>query len=88
GGPDHVRRLGIVTGAGSSMLEAAHAEGLDTLLTGEGPHHTYHHALELGMNLIYAGHYATETLGVRALGERLAERFDVECSFLDVPTGL
>ena len=51
-------------------------------------HHTYHQALELGMNLIYAGHYATETFGVRALGERLAERFGVEWSFLDVPTGL
>ncbi len=88
GGPDHVRRVGIVTGAGSSMLEAAHSEGLDTLVSGEGPHHTYHQALELGMNLIYAGHYATETLGVRALGERLAERFGVEWSFLDVPTGL
>jgi dinuclear metal center YbgI/SA1388 family protein len=88
GGPDHVRRLGIVTGAGSSMLEAAHSEGLDTLVTGEGPHHTYHQTLELGMNLVYAGHYATETWGVRALGERLAERFGVEWSFLDVPTGL
>ncbi|MEE9208348.1 MAG: Nif3-like dinuclear metal center hexameric protein [Gemmatimonadota bacterium] len=88
GGPDHVRRVGIVTGAGSSMLEAARSEGLDTLVTGEGPHHTYHQALELGMNLIYAGHYATETLGVRALGERLAERFGVEWSFLEVPTGL
>jgi len=88
GGPPHIRRLGIVTGGGGSMIEQAHSGGFDTLLTGEGNHHTYHDAMELGINVIYAGHYATETLGVQELGKWLAERFGVEWEFLDFPTGL
>jgi dinuclear metal center YbgI/SA1388 family protein len=88
GGPAHVRRLGIVTGAAASLLSQARAEGLDTLITGEGSHHTYHDAMEWGMNLVYAGHYATETFGVRALAAHLAEEFGLEWSFVDHPTGL
>jgi dinuclear metal center YbgI/SA1388 family protein len=88
GGPSHVRRVGIVTGAAASMLGQARAEGLDTFVTGEGSHHSYHDAIEWGMNLIYAGHYATETFGVRALAEKLGEEFGVEHVFLDNPTGL
>ena len=70
------------------MIEAAAVAGADTFLTGEGNHHTYHEAMELGINVIYAGHYATETLGVRALAERAADHFGAEPFFLDVPTGL
>jgi len=88
GGPAHVRRVGVVTGAASSVLPQARAEGLDTFITGEGPHHSYHDAMEWGLNLMYAGHYATETFGVRALSERLGEEFGVERTFLDHPTGL
>jgi dinuclear metal center YbgI/SA1388 family protein len=88
GGPAHVRRLGIVTGAAASLLPQARAEGLDTFITGEGSHHTYHDAMEWGMNLVYAGHYATETFGVRALAGHLAEEYGLEWSFLDNPTGL
>jgi len=88
GGPPHVRRLAIVTGAGGSTIEQAHAGGFDTLLTGEGGHHTYHEAMELGLNVIYAGHYATETLGVKALGQTLADRFGIEWEFIDHPTGM
>ena len=88
GGPGHVRRVGIVTGGAGSMVDQAHAEGLDTFITGEGTHHTYHEAMELGVNLVLAGHYATETLGVRAIGDRLVDQFDVESLFLDFPTGL
>ncbi|MDT8435137.1 MAG: Nif3-like dinuclear metal center hexameric protein [Gemmatimonadota bacterium] len=88
GGPGHVRRLGIVTGGAGSMISMAHEAGLDTFLTGEGNHHTYHDATELGVNVLYAGHYATETPGVKALGERVASRFDVAWSFIDRPTGL
>jgi dinuclear metal center YbgI/SA1388 family protein len=88
GGPPHVRRLAIVTGGGGSMIQQAHTGGFDTLLTGEGGHHTYHEAMEYGMNVIYAGHYATETLGVRAVGESLADRFGVEWEFIDHPTGM
>ena len=88
GGPAHVRRVGIVTGGAGSLIGAAHEAGLDTFLTGEGAHHTFHDAVELGVNVLYAGHYATETLGVKALAARLAERFDLDWDFVDRPTGL
>ncbi len=88
GGPGHVRRVGIVTGGAGSMIAQAHAAGLDTFVTGEGSHHTVHDAVELGVNVLYAGHYATETLGIRAVAALVAERFDLEWSFVDRPTGL
>ncbi len=88
GGPSHVRRAGIVTGGGGSLIADAHEAGLDTFVTGEGAHHTFHDAVELGVNVIYAGHYATETLGVKALAARLADRFELEWDFVDRPTGL
>lgn len=88
GGPSHVRRIGIVTGGAGDMVGQAAAEGLDTFITGEGSHHTFHEATELGVNLIYAGHYATETFGVKALAEKAAGEFDLEWGFLDHPTGL
>jgi dinuclear metal center YbgI/SA1388 family protein len=84
------RKWGICTGAGadSNSLREAARRGLDTLIVGEGPHHTAVEARELGVVVIYAGHYATETLGVRALGERLADRFGVTSTFIDAPSGL
>lgn len=84
------QRWGICTGAGadSSTLREAVERGLDTLIVGEGPHHTAVEARELGMVVLYAGHYATETLGVRALGEALAAHFQLTSTFIDVPTGL
>ena len=88
GGPPHVRRVGIATGAAAALIPQAHAEGLDTFITGEGSHHTYHDATELGLNVVYGGHYATETAGVQALGEVLAERYGIDCRFIDHPTGL
>ena len=88
GGPEHVRRVGVATGGAAALMEQAHEEGLDTLVTGEGNHHTYHQAMEIGLNVVYGGHYATETFGVRALGERLADRYGLESRFLDHPTGL
>ena len=87
-GPERVRRVGIVTGAAGSMIAQAAAAGLDTFVTGEGPHHTYFDAEELKVNVYYAGHYATETVGVKALAEHLHERFHLPWTFLDHPTGL
>jgi dinuclear metal center YbgI/SA1388 family protein len=80
----------IITGAGASTdsLREARERGVDTLIVGEGPHHTAVEALERGPVVIYGGHYATETLGVRALASRAAERFEVPWTFVDVPTGL
>lgn len=88
GGPERVRTVGVLTGGGGSFVGDAVAAGLDALVTGEGSHHTYFDAMEGGLNLYYGGHYATETWGVRALGVHLAERFDLDWEFLDLPTGL
>jgi dinuclear metal center YbgI/SA1388 family protein len=87
-GPVRAHRVGIVTGAAASMIVQAAAAGLDTYITGEGPHHSFFDAEELGVNVFYAGHYATETVGVKALGEHLRARFDLPWTFLDHPTGL
>jgi dinuclear metal center YbgI/SA1388 family protein len=88
GGPERVRRVGIVSGGGAFLIGEAAASGIDTLVTGEAPHHAYHEALELGVNLILGGHYATETLGVKALAALLSEKFTLPWEFLDFPTGL
>jgi dinuclear metal center YbgI/SA1388 family protein len=84
------RRWAICTGAGASSdtLREAVAAGVDTLIVGEGPHHTGVEALELGIALLYVGHYATETFGVRALGEELERTFGLPWSFVPAPTGL
>lgn len=87
-GPTTIRRVGIVTGAGGSFIREAAAEGLDTYVTGEGNHHSYFDAEELGLNVFYGGHYATETFGVRAFAEHLGKQFGLPWTFLDHPTGL
>lgn len=87
-GPERVRRVGVVTGAAGSMITQAAAAGLDSFVTGEGPHHTFFDAEELKLNVFYAGHYATETVGVKALAEHLHVRFQLPWTFLDHPTGL
>jgi dinuclear metal center YbgI/SA1388 family protein len=88
GGPERVSRVGIITGGAGSMIAAAREAGLDSYITGEGAHHTYFDAMEWGLNVLYAGHYATETLGVQALASHLADRFDLDWEFHDHPTGL
>lgn len=85
GGPDRVRTLAIVSGGGASYLEDAIAIGADAFLTGEPAERVMNQAHEGRIHFLAAGHYATETFGVRALGERLAQRFDVEHVFIDVP---
>jgi dinuclear metal center YbgI/SA1388 family protein len=84
------RRWGMCTGAGASneTLKEAMAMQLDTLIVGEGPHHTAVQAEENGISIIYAGHYATETLGVRALGEHLGQKYGIPTTFISAPTGL
>jgi dinuclear metal center YbgI/SA1388 family protein len=84
------RRFGICTGAGASTdtLREAGERGIDTLIVGEGPHHTAIDAVERDVVVIYAGHYATETIGVRALGAWIEERFGTPWTFVGEPTGL
>jgi dinuclear metal center YbgI/SA1388 family protein len=88
GGPERCERIGVVTGGAGSELKAAAAEGVDTFITGEGPHWTYALAEELRLNVFYGGHYATETFGVKALAAELAKTFRLPWVFLDHPTGL
>lgn len=87
-GPEHVARVGIITGAGARAIPQAAAAGLDTFITGEGPHWSFFDAEELGVNVVLAGHYATETVGVKALAAHLETRFGLPWVFLDHPTGL
>ncbi len=88
GGPAVCRRIGVVTGGAGSDLKAAASEGVDTFVTGEGPHWTFAFAEELGINVLYGGHYATEVFGVKLLAAELSRRFRVPWEFLDHPTGL
>ena len=84
------RRWGICTGAGadtSTIREAVDAR-IDTLIVGEGPHHTAVEAADIGLTIIYVGHYATETFGVCAVAKHLAETFGVSWEFVEAPTGL
>ncbi|MGH7980204.1 MAG: Nif3-like dinuclear metal center hexameric protein, partial [Limisphaerales bacterium] len=88
GGNSVCRRIGIVSGGAGAELNSAAKEGIDTFITGEGPHWTFALAEEIGLNVFYAGHYATETFGVKALAAHLARKFNVPWEFLNHPTGL
>ena len=84
------KKWAICTGAGASaetLQEVAEA-GIDTLIVGEGPHWTAVEAEEIGLAIIYAGHYATETLGVAALAAHVAGKYDIEWTMINAPTGL
>lgn len=85
-GPEFIQTVGLCTGGAGSEIAAA--RGLDAFISGEGPHWSYPLAEEMGLNLYLAGHYATETFGVRQIAEILAASFEIEPLFLDHPTGL
>jgi dinuclear metal center YbgI/SA1388 family protein len=84
-GPERVRSVGIVSGAGADYLEDAIAAGLDAFVTGEPIERAMARAREAEIHFVAAGHYATETFGVRRLGDLLAARFGVRHVFVDVP---
>ncbi len=88
GGPAKVKSVGIITGGAGSEIAAIAATGVDTFITGEGPHWSYTAAEELGVNLLYGGHYATETFGVKAAAAWLAAKHRLPWQFIDHPTGL
>ena len=87
-GPPRIRKIGIVSGGGAFLAPDAADAGCDALLTGEPSHTSYHIARESKLNLICAGHYATETLGLRSLGTLLRRELGLPVKFIDVPTGL
>ncbi len=84
-GPQRVTSVAIVSGAGSPYLDEAIAAGFDAFITGEPAERVMNQSREGGIHFIAAGHYATETLGVQRLGELIAERFDVQHQFVDLP---
>lgn len=86
-GPETIEDIAIVTGSGTDWIREAADAGVDALVTGEGKQKAYHEAREAGLNVFFAGHYATETFGVRALQE-VVEEWGVETTYVDHPTGL
>jgi dinuclear metal center YbgI/SA1388 family protein len=84
-GPDRIATVGIVTGSGGFAVHEAGPMGLDALITGEPSEPVMGEAREYGVHFLAGGHYATETFGIRRLGELVAERFSVEHEFIDVP---
>ncbi len=88
GGPAEVSSLGIVTGGAAWEIVAAAKANLDAFLTGEPLHAAFYEAFERGINAMYAGHYMTETVGVKLLATKLAEEFGLEYEFILLPTGL
>ena len=85
-GPSTPERVCIVSGAGADQLYNFEHENFDTLITGEPRQAAYHFCKENKLNAIFAGHYATETIGVQKLGAELTQRFSVSCEFIDEPT--
>jgi dinuclear metal center YbgI/SA1388 family protein len=88
GGPEVVRRVAIVSGGGAGEVAKVVEAGCDTYITGEASHSHFHDAAEYGINVIYGGHYATETVGVKALAAHLTGQFGLPATFIDRPTGL
>ncbi len=87
-GPERVKTIAVCSGGGGyGLFEAALAAGVDLYLTGESIE-VYHAARDAGLNVIFAGHHATETLGPRALAREIGRKFKLPVSFLDLPTGL
>jgi len=87
-GPRIIKRVGIMSGSGAKHIQEAKELGCDLYITGETSHAQYYDALNAGINVIYGGHYVTETVGVQALGSHLQERFGLEFEFVDLPTGM
>jgi dinuclear metal center YbgI/SA1388 family protein len=84
-GPEEIERVAILTGGAARYVEQAAAEGYDCFVTGEADEPTKHAAKEAGIHFVAGGHYATETLGVRALAAKLADEFGVQWEFVDLP---
>lgn len=84
-GPDRIERAAVITGGAARYLTDAAREGYDLFLTGEPAEPSLHTARELGIHFVAAGHYATERIGIQALTERLANEFDLDWEFIDLP---
>ncbi len=83
-----VKKIAIISGSGSQAVENAQQLGADVFITGESKLESYHTARELGISIIFAGHYCTEVFGLKALSDHLKTQFDVNVEFVDLPTEL
>lgn len=86
-GRKKIKSVGVVSGGAASLIDEA-IEEVDCFVTGEPSHQIYHLAKEGKINVIFAGHYATETLGVKAMAKFINEKFKIETKFIDIPTNL
>jgi putative NIF3 family GTP cyclohydrolase 1 type 2 len=82
GGSERLGKVAVITGGAASEVRKIAVLGFDAFITGEGPHWSFIEAEELGINLIYAGHYATETFGVKSLGDRVGQHFRISTAFI------
>lgn len=87
-GAPEAHRVAVISGDAVSMLEQVAEAGMDTFITGETRHGAFHPIAELRVNVLFAGHYATEAVGLQALARHLEEKFGLETVFLDLPTGM
>ena len=86
-GPDEIFSVGMVSGGGTREVFQAMDEGLDLYITGDASHNIYHECREAGINVLFAGHYLTETFGVKAMARQVQAHLGLETVFLDIPTG-
>lgn len=86
-GPARIRRIGVVSGGAAEFAAEARECGCQALVTGETSHAAYHTAVEAAINVFFAGHYASETVGVKALARHIESRFGIDCRFVEAPTG-
>ena len=86
-GPKDIRSVGIISGGGAHDVSQAIAEGLDLYITGDSSHNVYHECREAGINVVFAGHYLTETFGVEAMAKKASSELALDAVFLDIPTG-
>jgi dinuclear metal center YbgI/SA1388 family protein len=87
-GPEEIRSVGMISGGGTHEVAQAIEEGLDLYITGDSSHAVYHQSLEAGINVLFGGHYLTETGGVQAVMKKAADQLTLDTIFIDVPTGL
>ncbi|XP_060085884.1 GTP cyclohydrolase 1 type 2 homolog [Ylistrum balloti] len=83
-----IKKIGVCTGGGLFGIEEAKKRNCDAYITGDASHTTYHLAMELDIHLISGGHYNTEVLGIKALGEKISKELSIPTTFIDLPTGL